>query len=155
MMQRSIFGFLILIFTVYAAESRGVSKEAWIEGFKREFPKMTCADGQFFRTFYKTNKQKCLEKMLEATEFCIAQENLNLPKDFETVDQGRQWGETIGKCAGSRYATLVPMDASGVFKKFGDMNYGKIIGFAIGVAVAFLGLVGLIIWLVVRRRKRS
>ncbi len=151
--------FLSALFTFsllwIAAESRAVSKEAWIEGFKREFPKLTCTDDQVFRTLYKTTKEECLAKMLEATEFCIAQEEGKLPTDFENSEQGREWGEQIGKCAGTRFAQAVPIDPKGILKMLPPgLTSGKVIAIGVGIAVVFFLFVGLIvIWAIRQRRK--
>lgn len=155
-MARSFIHNLFIIgLLLVAAEGLAVSQEAWIEGFKREFPKMTCTDDQIFRTMYKTTKEECMSKMLEATEYCIAQRKDKLPADFDSVDQGREWGEDIGKCAGTRFAQTAPLDPKGIFKMLPPgLTSGRVIGIAAGIALAFFAFVGLIIFWAVRQRRK-
>lgn len=156
MTRASIFLLSVLVFSSWTGSAFATSRENWITGFKREFPKLTCQEGQFFRTFYQTTEAQCREKMTEATEFCIAQEMKNLPDEFLTVDQGRHWGEVIGKCAGARFAQIVPMTPKGLLKLLPKSMWSpRVIGFGVGIAIAFFLMIGLVIFLVVRSRKKK
>ncbi len=109
---------LVFSFTIYAATtttttaqpvtSQGVSKDVWLEKFRQLAPPAMCKNlitADSTKNIMSSNKityDKCVPMITKSMNNCLAKFSTSLPPQFD-VDQGRKWGEIVGRCSGADF----------------------------------------------------
>lgn len=90
------------------ATSHGVSKEIWLQQFKVLAPPAMCKNltvAESTKNILSANKityDKCVPMITKSMNNCLAKFSNSLPAQFD-VDQGRKWGEIVGRCSGADF----------------------------------------------------
>jgi len=92
-------GLLILIASTSMANE--VSRSDWINAMSTVLPVYFCKADQYFRQCFNVTQIECEETALSATRVCLAQNKDKVPAQLQQPNDGAQWGNVIGSCAGS------------------------------------------------------
>lgn len=90
------------------ATGQGVSKEVWLEKFKELAPPAMCKNlttADSTKNILSANKityDQCVPMITKSMNNCLAKFSTSLPSQFD-VDQGRKWGEIVGRCSGADF----------------------------------------------------
>jgi hypothetical protein len=83
-----------------------VAKSTWMEAMKTAIPNVFCSGkgvSRYFRECFKVTEDQCLEAALRATKVCLLSLADEIPQELHQPDDGRSWGNKLGKCAGDGY----------------------------------------------------
>jgi hypothetical protein len=94
---------LFVLIASSAIRANEVSKDDWISGMSTALPAYFCKADQYFRQCFKVTQTECEETALSSTRICLAQNKDKIPARLKQPEDGAQWGNEIGSCAGSTY----------------------------------------------------
>ncbi len=102
-MYRWLVAVLLLLFVAATAHGSDVERSVWEERMVDVLPEHFCADGTYFRECFRVNRDRCLEVARESVRDCLREHADELPERLIMPYEGREWGATIGSCAGRAY----------------------------------------------------
>ncbi|MCB1865529.1 MAG: hypothetical protein KDG50_08855 [Chromatiales bacterium] len=80
-----------------------VSRDGWVAGMQDLLPRVFCEDGSYFRSCFSITADACHAKASATTETCLKQVAPKLPDELRQPEDGRTWGQQVGRCAGGNF----------------------------------------------------
>jgi len=94
---------VLLRVSLSQAPASEVSKEDWIARVRTSLPALFCAEGSYFRSCFTLTPQECEERAASTTRICLSDVQDQIPATLKLPDEGRKWGEKVGRCAGQAF----------------------------------------------------
>jgi hypothetical protein len=88
----------VLPFTVFAKD---VSKAQWTESIEKNMPIAFCTSQTYFRQCHTVTVRECEAAAVGATKDCLDKHGAEIPATLTLPQDGRKWGEVVGRCAGT------------------------------------------------------
>lgn len=83
-------------------QRRGFAAATWTVAVDATLAQTFCGDGTFFRTCFAVDRAECEQRAHRLFRTCV-EENIDAIPQQPDAQSGRQAGELLGACAGSRY----------------------------------------------------
>lgn len=89
------------------AHSQTVQKHDWLDQMPTALPVAFCQPNTWYRQCFSVTAQRCEQVAASASRVCASKHSGDMPDVLQQPVDGRKWGEIIGNCAGTTYASTL------------------------------------------------